>query len=290
MGKLMAAVKMTRIYTSHIYVATVVAGAFLAGNFDPVKIGLMCVSVCAVLFFVNVTNFYTDSEQDRLHPMTKSENPFINKILDRKDMLLISGFYLAVSILAAAPLGLLWVFAVLIYNAIAYSYNFKPFRMKGKPYGWFLDASLSLPLTFLFPYMVSAPVLVFPVWVAPALVLFYATFAMVVSKDVPDMAADESADDCTFPADYGIGATRNVMVGLSFVALGAFGVLALMDVVSWYSLPVMGLLTMWNLRNMLSVERLKDRVAVYLKLCIFGVFLIPAVFLLGVAAKIFYAL
>ena len=290
MEKAKAAIKMTRFYTTHIYIATVISAAFLAGNFDFIKIALMCVSVCTVLFFVNVTNFYTDSDQDQLHPMTKSENPFISNILGKKDMLLISSFYLAVSVLAAIPLGLLWVFAVLIYNLIAYAYNFKPFRMKGKPYGWFLDASLSLPLTFLFPYMVSSRTIIFPSWVVAAMVLFYATFAMVVSKDIPDMVADESAHDRTFPGVYGLKATRNLMVVFSLLALGSFVALALMGVVSTYSLPLMALLTLWILRNIAPEERLKDRISVYLKLCVLGIFLIPAVFLFGIVARIFYAL
>ncbi len=287
--KLLTAVKMTRVYTTHIYVATVVSGALLSGGFDAVKAALMCVSVCAVLFFVNVTNFYTDAEQDKIHPMTRSENPFTNKILDKKDMLVISLFWVGVSVAAAVPMGLLWVLAVLVYNLIAYLYDFG-LRMKGKPYGWFLEASLSLPLTFLFPYLVLSPAPSFPVWMVPALTLFYATFAMVVSKDVPDMPADLSAHDRTFPGGFGVGATQKAVGLLSLVALASFVALALSGVISVYSVPVMGLLTAWILRNITPMDRLRDRMSVYGKLCIFGIFMIPSAFLLGVVAKLFYAL
>lgn len=288
--KIKAIVQMTRVYTTHHYIATIISAALLAGNFDYTKIALMCISVCCVLFFANVTNFYTDSKQDQLHPMTRSENPFSKEALDRKDMIIISLFYLAVSILAAVPLGFYWILAVVFYNFIAFAYNFKPFRMKSRPYGWFLDASLSLPLTFLFPYLVSSSTLIIPNWVIVATIMFYTTFAMIVSKDIPDMLADKSANDHTFPNVYGVKATRNLLVVLSLVSLACFSILTLMDVVSMYSLPVAILLTLWILKNVMAEHKLTDRIFVYLKLNILGIFLIPVVFAFGVAAKIFFML
>ena len=283
--KLKSVILMTRVYTTHIYMGTIISAAMFAGNFDPLKIALMCLSVCSVLFFVNATNFYTDAEQDRLHPMTKSENPFTNKILDKRDLLWISSFYLAMSFLPAVVLGATWVLVVVAYNVIAYTYNFQPFRMKAKPYGWFLEASLSLPLCFLFPFLVSSSTANFPVWIAVAMIMFYATFAMIVSKDMPDMVADKSANDQTFPNVYGLKTTQYVLSGLSLIALTAYGVLVYAGVTSIYSLPFMFLLTIWILKNIQSEKTLRDRVSVYLRLNVFGIFFIPVVFMFGIIAK-----
>ncbi|UCH03180.1 MAG: prenyltransferase [Candidatus Bathyarchaeota archaeon] len=286
--KIKAIILMTRIYTTHIYIATIVSAALLAGNFDYTKIALMCVSVCSVLFFVNAANFYTDAVQDQLHPMTKSENPFTNKILNKSEAILISFFYVAVSLLIAIPLGLLWILAVVIYNIIALAYNFKPLRMKSHPFGWFLDASLSLPLTFLFPYLVLSPTLTIPLWIVVSLIMFYATFAMIVNKDVPDMMLDQSANDRTYPNVYGVNATRNLVIALSLVSFVCFLILAWIEVTSIYTLPIMALLTIWILRNVISQDIWKDRKLVYLKLNIFGIFLTPVVFMAGVIINIFF--
>lgn len=288
--KIKAVVLMTRFYTTHPYIATVVSAALLAGNFDFTKIALMCLSVCSVLFFVNVTNFYTDAKQDELHPMTRSENAFTNKVLDKKDMITMSLLYVAVSMLAAIPLGVYWILAVASYNFIAFIYDFKPFRMKSKPYGWFLDASLSLPLTFLFPYLVSSSTPVIPSWIIVAVIMFYTIFAMVVSKDIPDMIADKSANDRTFPNVYGLKMTRRLLIVLSFVSLACFSALTLMGVISMYSLPLMALLTLWILRNVVAEHRLKDRISVYLKLNVLGIMFMPVIFMFGVVAKIFFML
>lgn len=286
--KIKAVILMTRIYTTHIYIATIISAALLAGSFNYTNIALMCVSVCSVLFLVNATNFYTDAEQDKLHPMTKGENPFTNKILNKNDAIIISFFYISLSLIAAVPLGIYWILAVISYNIIAFAYNFKPIRMKGHPYGWFLDASLSLPLVFLFPYLILSPTLAIPNWILVAVIMFYSTFAMIVTKDVPDMMLDKSASDFTYPNVHGIKATRNIVILMSLTSLMCFSTLVLMNVISIYALPLMVLLTMWILRNVSSEDKLRDRISVYLKLNIFGIFLTPVVFLLGVIAKIFF--
>jgi 4-hydroxybenzoate polyprenyltransferase len=274
------------------YISAIVSAFVFAGNYEWLKMLLMWLSVCFVMFMGNIMNYYYDAEQDALHPMSASENPFTRGAFNVTHMKTMVFLFLAASILLAVPVGLYWVLAIFLGNFIGFTYDPKPFRMKSRPYGWFLSISLTLPLVFLFSYMIATSSLHLPPYVLLSVVFFYLCFVMILSKDIPDVNSDMSGKHRsgtlrTFPIVYGIKATVNVIIISNLLALLMYLIVMVMGSVSLLGLPFMVLVTAWIVKYMRQPrEKLMERQSMYIKVSMGGIILLLLIFMFSVIVKV----
>jgi 4-hydroxybenzoate polyprenyltransferase len=286
--KITAILTLLRVYTTPFYVPAVISGFILAGNLNIIDIVLFNITVLLILFLTNTLNFYYDAKADTMQPMAYAENPFSRHILTSKEATIISIFFIITPISISVIMGTFWIPGIVIGLFLGIIYNVKPFRLKAKPYGWFVDAALSPALAFLFAYIVASFSVIFPVHVMLTAIFFYLAFIPMICKDIPDMKADASINDRTFPIVYGVKVTQIVAVGSIALAFLFFLLLTLLGIVSYVGLPLSMLSMTLVSRLILQQAKLKDRQYVYVKICIAGVSSFFLIFLFSLALKTIY--
>lgn len=286
--KVTAILTLLRVYTTPFYVPAVISGFILAGNLNIFEIFLFNIVVLFILFLTNTLNFYYDKQADFMQPMAYAENPFARHILTSRDALIISLFFIIAPIAIATIMGIFWILGVITGLFLGIIYNVKPFRLKANPYGWFVDAALSPPLAFLFAYSVASASFVYPPHIITSALFFYSAFISIICKDIPDMNADASVNDRTFPIVYGVKATQIVVVCSIVLTFFLYLLLTLLDVISLIGLPLSILSMTLVSKLVLHRAKLMDRSYVYLKICITGVSSFSLIFLVSVALKTIY--
>ncbi|UCH37592.1 MAG: prenyltransferase [Candidatus Bathyarchaeota archaeon] len=283
--KIRAIFTLLRVYTTPFYIPAVLSGFILAGNLNISEIVLFTIVVLFILFLTNTLNFYYDEQADILHPMAYAENPFTRQILTSKEALTISLFFSITPIVISLLLGVFWVLGAITGLFLGIIYNVKPFRLKAKPYGWFVDAALSPPLAFLFAYTVASSSFVYPNHILMSAAFFYFAFVPIVTKDIPDMNADASVNDRTFPIVFGIKTTQVAVVSSIAVTFFFYLLLTLTGVISFLGLPI-ALFSMTGVSKLvLRRDKLMDRSYVYLKICIAGVSSFSLIFVVSLIMK-----
>jgi 4-hydroxybenzoate polyprenyltransferase len=273
------------VYTTPFYIPAVLSGFLLAGNFNISEIFLFNIVVLLILFLTNTLNFYYDEEADVLQPMAYAENPFARQILTSKEALIISLFFIITPIVISLIMGVFWILGTITGLFLGIIYNVKPLRLKAKPYGWFVDAALSPPLAFLFAYSVASSSFVYPNHILMSAVFFYSAFIPIVTKDIPDMNADASVNDRTFPTVFGVKTTQIVVVSSIAVTFLFYFLLTLAGIISFIGLPIAIFSMTWVSKLVLSQGKLMDRSYVYLKICIVGVSSFSLIFVVSLVLK-----
>jgi len=287
MSKIKEIITLLRWYTTPVPINAVASAFILARDFDITKVLLACISVCFVLFFTNAVNFFYDMEEDKLHPMTSGENAYARGALSPIDMKFLAVLYFAGSLVTAFPIGIEWMFEVFLGDLFGFSYSVWPIRMKRKSYGWFISGNLAIPLAFLFAYATATSSFNFPLSIILVAIFIYLTMTLHLVKDIPDMKADKSVGDRTFPVAYEVKVTRNVIVFAALLALLSFTALTIIGITSVLGLPFFIAIIILVVKWMsVPLEKLKDRMFVYMNLMLkANGTTIPIIFLSSVIAK-----